>query len=145
MTYTPEWDKTSNNYSRIFTNCVEYIDLKGDDGKAVIGNNGTLTGTAATTNRFGSLLNAQTFSSDDTLAFTSVGAIETKLSWEDTGSGWVLNREPSYLSNVGVSSYTGDLGEIFLFSDTKSTAEIDEIENLTKQKMIYPYMRGVRE
>jgi hypothetical protein len=124
----------------LFENCVAYHDYMGD-AKDVMGSyDGTVTGATLTTDRFGVDNAAYEFTSGDTITWSSVGTVGTKISVEDTGGGWTVNTNPSYLSATGVSGFVGDLGLDMIFSTTLPASQINVLEQLLAFGYPYPIM-----
>ena len=92
------------------------------------GNNGTITGATYVKVQDGDYALECT---TDTISWSDTGAIGTKLCWKDVGSGWVLDRAPTFITTTGMTSFTGDIRLIIITSDTKSTDWIDKFEQET--------------
>ena len=57
--------------------------------------------------------------------------------WKDTGSWFVFTKNDSWITSTGVN-ITWDIWPIFLFNRTLTTDEESDLEDLTKNKYIYP-------
>jgi len=145
---TTEISQLYNNikplYQGLFEDCVAYYNFKGDAKDVIGGYDGTVSGaTLLTTNRF-NFDSGYLIDLGESISWSSVGTVNTKLAWEDTGSGWVFNTNPSYLTATGITGSSGlKVGECWLFSSVLTTAEKELIEEITKIKIIYPY--GARQ
>jgi len=129
-----------HQYADLFKGLVAGYDFKGD-AKDFSGNgyDGTVNGATLTTDQFGISNSAYDLSSGDTITWSSVGTLGTKISVENTGSGWVVNTNPSYVSATGVSGFIGQLSVVLLFSSTLSSDTISSLSSLLLQQYIYPY------
>lgn len=74
---------------------------------------------------------AAEFTSGDTLSWSDIGTIGTKICWKDTGSGWEFDDNPTFISSTGVSGYIGKLMNIIIFSDTLTTEQKNAFHNAT--------------
>lgn len=74
---------------------------------------------------------AAEFTSGDTLSWSDIGTIGTKICWKDTGSGWEFDDNPTFVSSTGVSGYIGKLMHILIFSDTLTTEQKNAFNNAT--------------
>ena len=66
-----------------------------------------------------------------TIAWSDLGTIGTKLCWKDTGTGWELDRNPSFITTTGMTSFTGKVRQIIVFDITLTTSEMDTLERQT--------------
>jgi len=92
------------------------------------GNNGTISGAVYKKVQDGGYA---LDCSSDTISWSDTGTIGTKLCWKDTGSGWELDRSPSFITTTGMTSFTGKVRLIIISSETWSTEAIDSFEQQT--------------
>jgi len=115
------------------TNCKLYLPFSEGSGTTAKdyssgSNDGTISGATYTKIQDGSYA---LDCSSDTISWSDTGTIGTKLCWKDTGSGWELDRSPSFITTTGMTSFTGQVRFIAIYSDTKTTEWIDKFEELT--------------